>query len=228
MAIRHQPNKNMKISNKFILTSVLIGSISAANAAIFANDIIGLDFGITAATNNYNTLSAVNTGSTSLTELSGGSVITGVSVTTSGFSFSNNDSDHLVGTGPLSSNESNLTDWWGGSGTITFSGLDDSLVYDLTLGHAFNVNATNTDTTFTVDGTTITTYHDNVAGSSYGTLTGLSTDGAGNLTISASPAAGSAVAAISALTLTANTVPEPTSAALLGLGGLALITRRKR
>ena len=54
----------------------------------------------------------------------------------------------------------------------------------------------------------------------YQTLTGLNTDGAGNLVVTV------ADGAISAAILTA--IPEPSSTALLSFGGLALILRRRK
>ena len=99
----------MKINTSPILIAALLGSISAASATIVANNVIGLDFGPTAATNNYNSLSAINSGSTSLVELSSGTVISGVSVTTSSWAFTNDDADHLLGTGPASSNAVSYT-----------------------------------------------------------------------------------------------------------------------
>jgi len=217
------------------IAAIISGLTFSASGAIVLNDVIGIDFGPTAADNNYNSLNSISGTLNNLVSLTDGStVITGVSVNVADFAWSNNDADHTLGSGTLNSNESNLTDWIGGSGTntITFSGLDDALLYDIQIGHAFSANTTNTDTDYSVDGQTATAYHDNVAGSSFVNLSDLSTDGSGNLVISLTGASGASGSSfVSAMTLTASDVapiPEPSSAALLGLGGLALISRRKR
>ena len=114
---------------------------------------------------------------------------------------------------------------------LTFSGLDDTLVYDLTGG--FDGNNANFDSILSAGAGAGT-----VAGggllfapgtNNYVTLSGLETDGSGNLTVAVTR--NSLHANIGAITLTAVdtiAVPEPSSAiALLGLFGLAMTKRRR-
>lgn len=111
--------------------------------------------------------------------------------------------------------------------TFTFSGLDDGLTYNLSGGHDGNQNNTNFDATWTADGQSATT--DTSGGGNLGfiSLTGLETDGSGNLVITVNgTATGASHITVNALTLTA--VPEPSTTALLGLGGLALILHRRK
>ena len=120
----------------------------------------------------------------------------------------------------------------GGYLLFTFTGLDDSLTYDLTGG--FDGNNDNFDSTWSFDSGSAgidTNQNDSIASflstpgatTAYQSVTGLQTDGSGNLVIQVTRDTLHVNAG--ALTLTA--VPEPSSAALLGLGGLALILRRR-
>lgn len=115
----------------------------------------------------------------------------------------------------------------GGTGTVTISGLNDALTYDLSV--AANMLAV---TTF---GATVTNPASGNSGAYTGaaihnggtnpiqpfTLTGLQTDGSGNLVINFT----NSPTILGALTITA--VPEPSSLALLSLGGLCLARRRR-
>ena len=123
----------------------------------------------------------------------------------------------------------------GGYLLFTFTGLDDSLTYDLTGGYD-GANA-NFDSTWSFDSGSAgisTTQNDSIASflsapgatTAYQSVTGLQTDGSGNLVIQVTRDTLHVNAG--ALTLTAVPVPEPSSAALLGLGGLALILRRRK
>jgi hypothetical protein len=193
---------------------------SFSTAAPLANGtVIGVDFGPTAPTpasnfNQVNTTVSVTIPSGSVTN-SSGLIVGGVSfsVSTPG-SWSNNDaasSGDLPGQ-PAAFDDTHLTDWIGEATggadlTLTFSGLDDALTYDLVIGSGFINNGTNVDTTWTADGLSATTGH-GVGANAYVTLSTLSTDGAGNLVISAADAGDSDITVVSALTLTATNNPE--------------------
>ena len=115
----------------------------------------------------------------------------------------------------------------GGFFLLTFSGLDDTLEYDLEGG--FDSNNANFDATWASGGQSFLTTPTGAAGTGYGTLSGLTTDGAGNLAITVTRE--TLHVTIGGLTLTAvesTAIPEPSSAlALLGLCGVAFIKRRR-
>ena len=179
--------------NKLVYSLLAVGGLAInADAALVAGTEIGIDFGPTAPTNNFNQAAATAAyGSISAGSLidTSNAVVTGVGFTYTGSltAFSNNDANEGQAGQPTVFNSSNLTDWLGMAGepdtgvmTLTFTGLDDSLTYDLILGAAFTTNLP--DTFWQVDGQSATTDAD-VAGSSYVSFSGLSTDGSGNLVI---------------------------------------------
>jgi len=111
----------------------------------------------------------------------------------------------------------------GGFLTITVSGLDDSLTYDLFGGYD-GINA-NFDSTWAADGQSFLSTPGATTG--YQTLAGLTTDGSGNLAITVTR--NSLHVNAGSFTLTAaEAIPEPSTALLSGLAGLALLTRRRR
>ncbi|MDF7799603.1 hypothetical protein P4C99_09005 [Pontiellaceae bacterium B1224] len=83
---------------------------------------------------------------------------------------------------------------------FTFTGLDDSLIYDLSAGWD-NGNG-NFNETWAADGQSVTTTVDG-SGGGYASLTGLSTDGSGNLVVSLTGNGGAAHITVAGLTLTA-------------------------
>ena len=64
---------------------------------------------------------------------------------------------------------------------LTFTGLDDELLYDVTGGGAFNSN--NFDTVWTAGDVSATTDSTSTTGGEFVTLSGLATDGSGNLVV---------------------------------------------
>jgi hypothetical protein len=218
-----------------MMATIVFTTTSQAYAApIGIGTEIGVDFGPTASTNDFND---VNSGTGSI---AAGSVIdtstvvvdgVGFSWTSSAAPFLNNDADETQAGQPAVFNASNLTDWLGNSGsgtsviTLTFTGLNDALTYDLTVGAAFTNNLP--DTLWAADGQSATTDAD-VVGSSYVTFTGLTTDGSGNLVITGTGTDPRAdIPVVAALALTA-AVPEPATMSLLALGGLGVLARRRR
>ncbi len=201
---------------------------AAASAAVVAGTVIGVDFG-GVPDGNFNAVTADGT-VTNLIDTTG-ATLTGVNVTTSGRTIFNENADHAKTGQPSQFTEEHLTDWVvfdaNVTYTITFAGLNDALTYDLVIGGA-NGSGFNVDTPWTVDGQTLTTDAGTLASTdgsgAYVSFTGLNTDGSGNLVITGFKDSRWGVA--SALELTA--VPEPSSTALLGLGGLALMLRRRR
>ena len=210
---------------------------ASSNAAIIAGDMIGIDFGNSAADagDNFNVLSSFDT-AVGLNRYSD-SAATGVTIHVSGPGASGGYNNSDPGPGSVGETapflDAHMQDWlgiYGGTGTrntlLAFSGLDDTLTYNLTavIGQ-FNANSTFDGMTIFVSGQDSDSFGSpHLAGEPvYTNLTNLQSSG-GNLVVELSTASNNQ--ALSALTLTAS--PEPSSTALLGLGGLALILRRKK
>ncbi|MCH7226216.1 PEP-CTERM sorting domain-containing protein [Haloferula sp. A504] len=232
--------------NRLTQTLLALGALAvpAQAATLAVGTEIGIDFGPTAPTNNFNGTATTAFGGAPGTD---GSITAGTLIDTSGTTidvvgftwenaaWSNTDSADLTDLPGQNSafNDSNLTDWIGRNNTdvfaLTFTGLNDAFTYDLIIGHGFVNTTTFTDTTYTVDGQSLTNTHDSGSGA-YVSFTGLSTDGSGNLVITLDGNGGPSnntpdLAVVSALQLTA--VPEP-SAALLGAFGVLALLRRRR
>lgn len=136
-------------------------------ADLGVGDIINTDGGaLTGVGFTVENLSGQNTGRATVTGLEGSGSL--ADPTIYGDSIISNN----TGGNPLSS---------GGKLVLTFSGLDDSLSYNLTGG--YDQNNKNFDATWEANGRTFTTDGDAVGTIGYDSLTGLSTDGSGNLVI---------------------------------------------
>jgi hypothetical protein len=113
--------------------------------------------------------------------------------------------------------------------TFTFSGLDDSLTYNVSIlnSHIGFASVDELSWTFN-DGKTLTIDGDGADGNGIGqvvTTTGISTDGSGNLTFTSSS---SGTQHFNAIELVA--IPEPSSLMLMGLamlGGVVVLRRHR-
>ena len=125
------------------------------------------------------------------------------------------------------------------SGDITIGGLNPGGTYNLALITGFNV-AGSFSTDFTIGGTTLTA-NDTVgagtnangaltftSGGTHALFSNIIADGSGDITFSTTNTAGASNGVLSGLQIEAVAVPEPSTTALLGLGGLALILRRRK
>ncbi len=139
-------------------------AVSPSSNPILAGDVIRVDFGTTVSTGNYN---VIHSGSLSIDELvrfsDGALVGVGLNVTatnpldntanvpsTAGLANINATDPNVYGDGLLSTNGSN------GAGndiiTLTFTGLNDSLYYDLSGALARSASGSNFSTTWSVAG----------------------------------------------------------------------------
>ncbi len=195
-----------------IADETVITVTESGSGAIVAGTVIGVDFG-GVPDGNFNAVTADGT-VTNLIDTTG-ATLTGVNVTTSDSLVFNGNADHTKTGQPSQFTQEHLKDWVVFSGgvtyTITFTGLDDALTYDLVIGGA-NGSGFPVDTTWSAGGQTLTTdagTSSSTDGSgAYVSFTGLETDGSGNLAITGLKASNYGVA--SALELTA--VPTNTFA----------------
>jgi arylsulfatase A-like enzyme len=201
--------------------SAAFAPISAHAAPLGAGTEMGIDFGNDPLpSNNFNAPAFVQTGSIA----AGGIVDTtntvvdgvGFSWTSNNILFGNSSGGNVTAGDPAVFNSSNTDDWYGisnvgtdGTITLTFSGLDDALTYDLIIGGAGgtgDATAGRADTLWTVDGQSATTRAFETDGSAYVSFTGLSTDGSGNLVMTGTGTSDfdrPDIAVVSALHLTA-------------------------
>ncbi len=222
--------------------TVLIGLSSLALAASLpAATTYHIDFGINTQTTSgdYNNMTAGggadpsdltdlvdSTGGDSTIDLSYADVgLAGVSGTNPNYA---GPYPAAVGSQPVSALRDGLF-LGGGEITLTFSSLDPSMTYDFLLYGARALNGA--DTTYTATGgNTDTGTITNVLNNSTQTvnLSGLTANGSNEivLVISSINSDSNNGGALNYLQLTA--VPEPSAAALLGLGGLSLILRRRK
>jgi hypothetical protein len=229
----------MKTKNKIphLILAGLFGVSTAHAATIAFGDSIFVDFGPTASTGNENTISSSLLSIADAIRFSDGAATgVGIAVTKTGSNWT--QAGTIAGTGLYALNTLNTTDAevYGdalginnGSGatmSITFTGLSDSLTYDLTGGVSHATAAAKYATGWTIAGQAAPTYQvsDATAGNGYISFDGL-TSSANTLTITLDREQINHLA-VSQLQLTA--VPEPSSTALLGLGGLAFALRRRR
>lgn len=209
----------MKKTITYALAATFGFAVSSQAAVLVAGTTWGVDFagpnggGPIAPTNNFNewvfgttptTVSTINDTS--------GVVIDNVEMTIAGATDGDANTP-VIGGEPSVFDASNIEDWtiFGNPGdntpgTITFTGLDDSLTYDLIIGNNWSADPGLTDTTYTVDGQALTNDAD-VPGDSFVSFTGLNTDGSGNLVIELTSPNNTFFRAVNALHITA--VPEP-------------------
>lgn len=203
---------------KNLLFSLLaLSVVSAAQASMGDGDVVAVDFGDGGSLANYNVISDTTTSIADLSRLSDGSS-TGVSLATTADAY-------FMGSGYLASTDTGL-DFFdtintanstvyadglisntGGSDTITltFTGLDDSLEYDLVGGLSRESNPANFGTRWTIDGVDAQST-DGSASGGYVEFKGLSTTSPGTLVITLTDTG--THAAVSQLSLVASGTPS--------------------
>ena len=137
-----------------------------------------------------------------------------------------------LGSDPYYNSLSYTDFFWGSDMTVTFGGLDAGLTYNVRLYHLLTEGTANVDLTVTdgagfINRTNLdrSDLFDTVPLSDDLIFNGVSADGSGNIIVNVNSTAG---VSIEAVVLEAVAIPEPTTTALLGLGGLALILRRRK
>jgi hypothetical protein len=196
---------------------------------------IGIAPGPTAtndAGNDWNDFAAPSTDNT-IHDLNGVTV-DGVTVTIAGGGFNNAGENDWVGLSTLGGSapaefvDSVTTDLWYNGSTITITGLNTALTYDLySVSHGGGAGFDGNDDTHTVTGDAVygpstVNRGDARVNGTFHTFLDVSPDNTGQIVLSldaSNPAFNG---------LLINAVPEPSSTALLGLGGLALILRRRK
>ena len=222
--IQNNPIIDMTYS-KILIVALAAGlAVVQAQAAITSGDSIFVDFGKTASTGNENTISSTIANSLSIADairFSDGA-LTGVGLTVAKSGGNWTQATTSAGTGPNALNTTDAAVYEDGLGmnnggaatmSITFTGLSDSLTYDLTGGVYANSNYM---TGWTIAGSP-RQLSDATASGGYISFAGL-TSSANTLTITLDNN-GLKHLSVSQLQLTA--IPEPGTYALLG-GLLAL------
>ena len=213
--------------------------VCQAQAAMTAGQIMGIDFGPTLPTNNFNPTPPIggpsSPGSPPVgTALPAGSVIDtvgatipDVSVSFSGFSSQSDTSIALNGSEPAIFNDSNIADVARSQGPtlVTISGLDPLLRYDVTFLCA--LTSWPGDVDYYVNSNFVGSISP-LSAVRHLDVAGLQTTPTGDLIILSDTAVVSTGGAFSAITITAVTsVPEPTVGIYAGLAALLLMGRRR-
>jgi hypothetical protein len=223
----------MKLTNKLIGTLMALGALAIpAQAAVLA---VGTQIGIAPGPtvtdtvgNDWNDFAAPSTDNT-IHDLDGVAV-DGVTVTIAGGGFNDAGENSWVGLGsaPAAFVDSVTTDLWFNGTSMTITGLDTSLTYNLySVSQGGGAGFDGNDDTHTVTGdvvygpSTVNRGDARLLGD-FHTVLGVSPDGSGQIVLSLD----ASNPALNGLLIEA--VPEPSSTALLGLGGLALILRRRK
>jgi len=224
------------------LSTCTLAFSSLQAASLVDGTEIGFDFGSAGTvaapdTPNWNVNLAALSGTINAGSLidTSGVVVDGVGFTWSGATASGTQGDFISGTPAVIPETAALDNLVanapGGSLVLTLTGLDDALLYDITVGHGNDAASGNTDTTWTITGTAFSFTTDaSVGANAYAQFSGVSTNGSGQIEITSAGAGGNLnISAVSGLYVAA--IPEQSTYALIGgllAMGLAINRRRKR
>ena len=207
-----------------------LGLACAANADIIAGDVIYVDFGEDFSggfTNNISSSVADSLSIESAIRLSDGAATgVGIAVAKSGGAWTeaNTLDGNALSLDPIAYGDAlGINNGFGATMSITFTGLNDSLTYDLTGGVS---SVPNYMTGWTIENQASPTYQlsDATASAGYISFAGL-TSSSGELLITLDYN-GLKHLAVSQLTLTS--IPEPASLGLVAVFGVGILSMRRR
>lgn len=217
------------LSSSASAASIVVGTkIGIAPDSGTPTDIVG---------NDWNEFTASNTTDNTIHDLDN-ATLTGVSVQFAGGGINTAGEDNWVGlstnggSAPAEFVDSVTTDLLFNNATITITGLDTNFTYNL-----YSVNSgggpgfdgaqdTHSVTGDVSYGSSTLTRGASRTNGAFHTFLGVSPDGAGTIVFATTQPVGTNAAFNGLLIVAA--VPEPSTTALLGLGGLALILHRRR
>lgn len=208
------------------IAGLLLALVAGAQADLIAGDVIKIDFGANESTDTTWNTYKINSGTLALTDQYAED--DGVTVTVTGADgngLNNLDGSAYGGSDDADVYFDHVFDNSGGERafTVTISGLDDDLTYDLFGGYLRDAGTF--ETTYTVGGTAYTYEFADGYVNAYNTYSDLSSaDGVISFTVSGMTT--SDIASISELTITA--IPEPATIGMLGLGTVGLLAFRRR
>ena len=214
-------------------------AIPAQAATIVAGTQIGIAPGSTLTDtvgNDWNDLATTGTTYNTIHDLNG-DTLTGVSVQFAGGGINDAGENDWVGlsteggSAPSEFVDSVTTDLWFNNGTITITGLNTALTYDIySVNHGGGSGFDAVEDTHSVTGdvsygSSTLSRGDSRLNGAFHTFLGVSPDNTGQIVFAVTQPSGSN-GAVNGILI--NAVPEPSTTALLGLGGLALILRRRK
>lgn len=175
---------------------------------------------------SWNNMTATVAGGTALVDSAGAATAATVAVTSGTGQINSNDAAGAGYTGAANDSMTTSLMWGNGTDTVTVSGLTNGETYTVTVWAGLSgVGTADTDVTVTGSNEGTLTADLDAAYTANSVLTFTGTVAGGQIALSAGPSGGTNHAWQG---IRIETVPEPSSTALLGLGGLALILRRRK
>lgn len=191
----------------------------SASAEFQAGQTIGVDFSTAAGVQkNFIAAPQAQVHTAPLTHTVDGETVSGVTINLAGFTGHNADAV-VKGEEPSIFAQESLDDWFGFSGngaTVTFSGLNDKLTYEICIGGG-SIHQETQSRYSVADQASIAP--DQHASNPFGVMKKLKTDGSGNLAISITSE--EQFFSVSALTITAKSKNDVSS--LISIGNLSLV-----
>jgi len=235
----------MKILLIFPLVTLLLQQVSAVTfvSPTDINSVIRLDYDTNGDSGaDWNAVTTAGTVSNPFYEQGGTTnnyITSDVTLSYSGMT-SSAVVNNAASTHSIYGDQLNFTVASGGTATFTFANLDDNWLYNLQVRLGEQGDANDAGDIWTINGQdlTVNDLTSNNQNANYNNLYNLDnsigligTDGSGNISFTFTDGSNDGEGFVGGFFLQAREVvpvPEPSSAALLGLGGLSLIVRRRR